>query len=326
MNNVYCTYFNIGYLNRGIVLFRSMERFIPNFQLEVLCFDDDTYEFLSKHSFRGVTPVRLVDFENRHPELVAVKPTRSRGEYFFTTTSTWTLDVIKRHPEMESVTYLDADMKFFSSPQSVFDQMTKKDILICDHNFERNSEKNMPYGRFNVGWLTFRNNQVGLDCLTRWAQDCVDWCYDRLEDGKFADQKYLDAWPEMYGDHLAIAPKTLDLGPWGIGRGELTSRDGQLLINGQPIILYHYQGLRLFSERHYYLGYYYHHPIQNILEELYEPYIRELLDTAREFKIEACLPNRRYGNGSLAYRLFTGYWLGHARLAEWQRHIQILFR
>lgn len=326
MNNIYCTYFNQGYLNRGIVLFRSMERHVPDFRLEVLCFDDATYDFLTQHSFSGVTPVRLDEFERRHPELIAIKPTRSRGEYFFTCTSTWTLDVINRHPEAESVTYLDADTKFFSSPSCIFEQMRDKDIMICSHNFERDAEKFQLHGKYNVGWLTFRNSNIGLDCLSRWAADCISWCYDRLEDGKFADQKYLDSWPARYGDRLAIAPKGLDLGPWGIGKGELNNRNGQMMIRDSPLILYHYQGLRLFSKRHYYLGYYYHHSVRPILELLYEPYIRELVAVAHEFGIQECLPSKRYSSGSLLYRLFTGYWLDHTRLADMQRRIQSLFR
>ena len=98
------------------------------------------------------------------------------------------------------------------------------------------------------------------------------------------------------------------------------------MIEGEPLILYHYQGLRLFSERHYYLGYYYHHPISQILQLLYEPYIKELVATAKEFGLKGCLPNKRYGNGNLPYRLFTGYWVGHARIAEAQRLVQGLFR
>lgn len=327
MNTLYCTYFNLSYLNRGIVLFRSMRRHIPGYKIEVLCFDDATYDFLTMHSFPGVTPIRLADFESRHPELVAVKPSRARAEYFFTCTSVWTLDVLRRHPEAESVTYLDADMKFFSSPTRVFSEfMPGKDILICEHNFERDAARLLLHGRFNVGWLTFRNTTKGLECLGEWADDCIAWCYDRLEDGKFAEQKYLDAWPAKYGEHLAIAPKGLDLGPWGIGRNELTVQNGKVMIEGEPLILYHYQGLRLFSERHYYLGYYYHHPISQILQLLYEPYIKELVATAKEFGLKGCLPNKRYGNGNLPYRLFTGYWVGHARIAEAQRLVQGLFR
>ena len=84
---VYCTYFNKGYLSRGIVLLRSLARFSEECKVEVLCFDDYTHAFLSEHDFGCVVPVTLSEFESRNPELVAVKPTRSRGEYFFTCTS-----------------------------------------------------------------------------------------------------------------------------------------------------------------------------------------------------------------------------------------------
>lgn len=323
---IYCTYFNKGYLSRGIILLRSFAKFASGCKIEVLCFDDETYDFLSKHNFGNAIPVSLSDFESRHPELTAVKPTRSRGEYFFTCTSSWTLDVFRRHPESSLVAYLDADMKFYASPNRFLDEMQDKDIIICDHNFERDYESKAKHGRYNVGFLAFRNNATGLDCLSRWAADCIEWCYDRLEDGKFADQKYLDAWPARYGERLGIAPKSVDLGPWGIGKDELTTKEGVPHICGEPVVLYHYQGLRLFSRRHYYLGYYYHHPVSKILEILYEPYIRELSAVEDEFSLWGDGGNARYARGSLLYRLFTGYWLGWPRLANVQLLIQRLFR
>ena len=326
ISNVYCTYFNQSYLNRGIVLFRSLAKFESNFIMEVLCFDDFTYDFLCSHPFGNIRPVRLSDFESRNPALLAVKPSRTAGEYYFTCTSVWTLDVMSRNGNATFITYLDADMRFFSSPVPIFNLMEDKDIMICEHHFERNAEKLSTYGRFNVGWITFRTSETGCECLRRWATDCIAWCYDRLEDGKFADQKYLDEWPNRYGNKLIIAPKSLNLGPWGIGKDELTVCGNTPVINGEPVILYHYQGLRLFSERHYYLGYYYHHQVSNILIILCEPYITELISVAREFNLECCRPNSRYSNGSLPYRLFTGYWMGHARVADFQRMLQQLFR
>ena len=323
---VYCTYFNKGYLSRGIALLRSLARFDEDCNVEVLCFDEETHTFFSDNCFRNVTPVSLSEFESRHPELVAVKPTRSRGEYFFTCTSSWTLDVFRRHPESSIVIYLDADMKFFASPSPFLETVNDKDIIICDHNFERDYERQAEHGRFNVGFVGFRNNSNGLDCLSRWAADCIEWCYDRPEDGKYADQKYLDAWPERYGDRLCIAPKGVDLGPWGIGKNELTVKDGSLYICGEPVVLYHYQGLRLFGKHHYYLGYYYHHSVSKILELLYEPYIRELQSVEKEFSLCGDGGNARYNRGNLLYRLFTGYWLGWPKLADVQLLVQRLFR
>ena len=323
---VYCTYFNSGYLSRGIVLIRSLLKFVGDSMIEVLCFDDETYAFLLENRFGNVVPVKLSEFESRNPELVAVKPSRSRGEYFFTCTSSWTLDVLRRHPDSGMVIYLDADMKFFSSPLPMLEKMKDKDIIICDHNFERDYEKQARHGRFNVGFVAFKNSATGMDCLSRWAADCIEWCYDRLEDGKFADQKYLDAWPERYGDLLAVAPKSVDLGPWGIGRGELALKEGVPCICGEPVVLYHYQAFRLFGRRHYYLGYYYHHPVSKILEILYEPYIRELMAVEEEFSLSGDGGNARYARGSLLYRLFTGYWLGWSKLADFQLLVQRLFR
>ena len=54
------------------------------------------------------------------------------------------------------------------------------------------------YGKFNVGILGFRNDAEGLRCLRAWRAQCNAWCHDRIEDGKFADQKYLDTWPEAF--------------------------------------------------------------------------------------------------------------------------------
>lgn len=325
MKNIYCTYFNKGYLSRGIVLFRSLERFEPDFTMEVLCFDDFTFDFLIQQRFKGVCPVRLVDFESRHPELVSVKPTRSTAEYFFTCTSNWMLDVLNRHPEVEMVTYLDADMRFFSSPAPIFQLAHDKDIIICSHNFATSSEKMLQYGKFNVGWVSFGNTETGRECLEKWARECREWCFDRLEDGKFGDQKYLDAWPERYGERLLVAPKSLDLGPWGVGKNELACDAGILTVEGSPLILYHYQGFRMFSRCHYRIGYDFHHSVVSILRYIYDPYVRELQETEREFGLPAEYGNMRVLNGNIIHRFINGVWLGWPRVSDALRKFQNVY-
>ena len=45
---------------------------------------------------------------------------------------------------------------------------------------------------------SFRNDDVGRKCVSEWANQCMDWCYQKLYKGKYADQKYLDYWPNKY--------------------------------------------------------------------------------------------------------------------------------
>lgn len=314
---IYCTYFNSGYLSRGIVLIRSMLEHVPGFALEVLCFDDETFSFLSRQAFLGVIPVRLSDFEARHPELLAVKPARTRGEYFFTCTSCWTLDVAERNPAVDMVTYLDADMRFYASPDRALDMMSGKDVMVCEHKPGFANEES---GRFNVGWISFRLSDVGLSCLRKWKDQCIEWCYDRAEDGKYADQKYLDGWPVDLGDKLVVAPRTVDLGPWGLDSGEIGIKDGAPTLNGDPIVLYHFQGLWIVDSRYYEIGWFHKFSIVPLIKFLYEPYIREILSVEREFALRSF--NLRDNDNGIFHNLFTNFRLGHPHLADAKRVLQ----
>ena len=37
-----------------------------------------------------------------------------------------------------------------------------------------------------------------MKCLKKWTNQCLEWCYYKLEDGKMGDQKFLDEWPKLY--------------------------------------------------------------------------------------------------------------------------------
>lgn len=43
----FCTLFDSNYIDKGIVLQRSMESVIPNYKLYILAMDDRCYEILS---------------------------------------------------------------------------------------------------------------------------------------------------------------------------------------------------------------------------------------------------------------------------------------
>jgi hypothetical protein len=72
---------------------------------------------------------------------------------------------------------------------------------------------------------------------------CIEWCFDRVEDGKFADQKYLDTWPQQYNGVVVLSGVPINVSYWNIGSFELTSEGGFLLLNGEKLIAWHFSGL-----------------------------------------------------------------------------------
>src|SRR5690242_19008166 len=110
----YCTYFDRGYLGCGLALYQSLtQRHVAPFILWVLCFDDFTYDVLSKLDQPNLKPVALADFERDDPALLQAKQNRSRVEYYFTCSPSWPLYLLNRYPDIDLITYLDADLYFF---------------------------------------------------------------------------------------------------------------------------------------------------------------------------------------------------------------------
>jgi hypothetical protein len=210
----FCTYFDRHYLPRGLALYRSLREHCPEFRLWVLCMDGDTHSALAQLGLPGVQPIALRDFERDDEPLLSAKQNRSQVEYYFTCTPSLPLYILDRWPEVDLVTYLDADLFFFANPVPLFDELGEGSIAIIGHRFPTYLRSKERYGIYNVSWLTFRRDESSLDCLHWWRERCIEWCYDREEDGRFADQKYLDDWPTRFQNVVVLEHKGANLAPW----------------------------------------------------------------------------------------------------------------
>jgi len=274
----FCTYFDSNYLSYGLSLIRSLEKNCEiSFTIYVLCLDQKTYSTLKSLNISAVTLIKLSDIEIWDYSLLEAKSNRSLIEYYFTLSPILPLYVLETF-KVDIIASLDADIMFFSSPSKIFEELDLKSIYIIEHRFRPNFQDHDISGRFNVQCQLFRNNKIGIDCLNRWRKQCIQWCYDRNEDGKFADQKYLDEWPKIYGEELVIS-KNLGVGlaAWNVDGEEITrSKDG-FLINGEPIIFFHFHGLKIYNHFIAKTGFSaYKTPVTKALRDLYISYISNL--------------------------------------------------
>src|SRR5439155_1321010 len=129
--------------------------------------------------------------------------------------------VLERWPEVDLITYLDADFFFFNDIEPAFAELAGSSIAITAHGFGPSLQKLEEFGRYNVGWVSFRRDKEGLRCLYDWRARCIEWCYDRLEGNRFADQKYLDEWPERFAGVLVFKHKGVNLAPWNVANFNL---------------------------------------------------------------------------------------------------------
>ncbi len=233
----YCTLFDANFLPQGLALHASLEKQAQPFHLWILCMDEAVELHLRKLALPDISLIPLREIET--PELLAIKPGRSRGEYCWTLTPFIFPAVFSRAPGILRVTYLDADLFFFAPPSRLLAELDQsgKHVLITDHAFDPEYDQSAANGRFCVQFLTCNRTPEAQAVYDWWGARCLEWCFNRAEDGKFGDQKYLDSWPERFGDKVHVLRQTdKTLGPWNFrGQGKA----------GFLPVFYHYHSLRI---------------------------------------------------------------------------------
>ena len=278
----FCTLFDTNYLTRGLALYYSLEKNCDDFHLYIFAFNDKCLNILKKLNLPKATIISLKEFED--DELIKVKPTRSVAEYCWTSTSSTILYVLEKY-KVDSCTYLDADLFFYSSPKPVFDELGDKSILITEHRYSPQYNKELKAGKYCVQFVTFKNDEYGLTALRWWRDRCLEWCYAKYEDGKFGDQLYLDDWTERFkGVHVM---QHLGGGPaaWNVQQYEFKKESERITgyekTSGEKfdVIFYHFHYLRFFKNGEIELGR--RTLSKTVLDIFYKPYI-QYLDMLKE--------------------------------------------
>ena len=241
----FCTYFDHRYLAQGLALHTSLSAVCGEFTLWVLALSEPAERMLAAAGLDNLRVVPLAALEAFDPELRASRANRSLVEYYFTCSPCLPRYLLREHAEVREITYLDSDLYFFSSPESVFEEIGAASVAITPHRFTSDSARtHARYGLYNVGWLTFRDDADGRACLEWWRERCIEWCFDRVEADRYADQKYLDRFQILFKGVHAIAHPGANLAPWNLARHAVSWQDGTVRVDERELVFFHFQGLR----------------------------------------------------------------------------------
>ena len=279
MNN-FCTLFDSNYLPRALVMYRSLEATGEDFTLYVVCFDDLAFEILEKLKLANLVTISLVDFESEG--LLAVKKTRTAGEYCWTCTPHVIRYVLETY-KLEQVTYLDADLCFYEKPSLLLAEFEQADasVLITEHRYTPRHDQSATSGIYCVQFMTFNADERGLKVLQWWQDRCLEWCYARFEDGKFGDQKYLDDWPKRFEGVHVLQHLGGGVAPWNIQQYRIQELGNKLYVNEFLIVFYHFHAYKYYADgRHDFVSLY--HLNSEVVNLLYRPYGLALLKAYEE--------------------------------------------
>lgn len=292
----FCTLFDSYYMDKGLTMYESLERYTDAYTLFIFAFDERSYVYLKSLNLENVIVIPENDILN--DSLCVLKQKRTRAEYCWTCTPI-VIDYVLNILNCDNCTYLDSDIYFFNNPRILIDEMLKegKEILITPHWFRRSFENYLiekMYGRFCVQFNTFLATSESQRVLKWWRESCEKECTVKSKWKTYGDQKYQDSF-------CKISPKVYELNyygggiaPWNIGNYKLKHIEecGIVVKNSTNmkeyfVVFYHFQGLREIENKIYDLNV---HKWQgnNVDEELvytlYGEYINHLNRIRKQLK------------------------------------------
>lgn len=282
---VFCTLFDSHYLDKGIVLYQSLERCSDDFSLYIFCFDQKSYDVLSSLNYKHAILIHHNQFETQ--ELLQIKERRSKAEYCWTCTPI-VIEYVLSNYNVDSCTYIDSDLYFFSDPKVLFCEMdaVNADVTIVEHRFKKNKygrKLEKRNGKYCVEFNYFRQTDQARKVLTHWKEQCLEWCYDIPEENRMGDQKYLNTWTRDYLGVHVLEHFGGGVAPWNLEQYLLVDMKSPEIRmctkDKQPfsLIFYHFQNIRFINNR--YVNIKSQTQNRKLKYSIYIPYLSQIMST-----------------------------------------------
>ncbi len=247
----FATILDKNYITRAKVMFNSLVETSGNkvSKLFIFCLDDYVYDYFNDND--KIHVIKASELEVCFPELIKAKSNRSFVEYIFTLSPFLPLFILKNFPYVDRITSIDADLYFLSNPELIIGSLNSVQIGITPHSFPNELKFLEKHGKYNVSFQSFPRTNNAFSCLYYWANSCIDYCGDEIDEfGRYADQKYLDNWFNMF-DHVIDFPfPQIGLAPWNLKKLNFKH---DVFENGN-IVFYHFHDFKIRSNFHAIIG------------------------------------------------------------------------
>jgi hypothetical protein len=241
------TYFSSGYVIPGITAIESFLITNTNSIGFVVCLDNESYEILSEIFVDKRVKVYHIDhFSYISKKLFDYQNERSYAESLISIKPELMHRIMTEIPDSDYLIYIDADLFFTSSIELILPTSSSEIGLLSQHQFSKQQEPSYKYGTYNAGLIILKSCDESIDLLLEWAKKCDEWCFLWCENGKFADQGYLNELSNRSGI-VSDATPGLNNGVYFFqySKRKIERRSGKTYIEDSELICFHFHGFKM---------------------------------------------------------------------------------
>ncbi|MDO5518072.1 MAG: hypothetical protein Q4F66_10990, partial [Clostridium sp.] len=239
------------HLFKALPLYISLCMRCKDFELFILCMSEKVYDILDKIKFDNITLVLIDELEKNDYNLIQAKSNRSFHEYCWTAKPVFLNYLINKYNTAQYYVHLDADLFFFNDIDRIFNENRTASIFLTDHY---NSAEFMHYydlsGKFNTGFVGFKNDSQGKTAIRIWKDKCIEKCtgeYDTVNK-TFGDQRYVEEWPQVFKNVHIVRSKGANTAFWNAKNYRFAKVKDVVYVNSTPLIFYHFSALSPLSQ------------------------------------------------------------------------------
>jgi hypothetical protein len=243
--NTFCTIITSGHLPYAFALYKSLARYDPAVQLQVLVTDKNISRAESTGPHTGIQFFFAGSLQ--HYDLI----NELHSKYAHTSMDhfRWSLKPVFMcyllENGFEKVLYVDADIFFYHAFEFLFDELDSAAVLLTPHWSisdplinEESFITLFTCGIYNAGFVGA--SQAGLPALHWWSRACHYRMGAFASRGIYDDQRYLDLLPAEFENVHIIRHRGCNVAIWNQEKCRRVPVDNNILINGiYPVIFIH---------------------------------------------------------------------------------------
>ncbi len=243
------TSININYLPKARILAKSVKEFCPDSKFSLV--------------FSDVMPQEIDPEKEPFDEIITIDkldlPVLNLNFWIYKHTVVELCTAVKGQALVkfldtgsDKVVYLDPDIAVFQSLDTLDKLLDQNDIILTPHitcpeksiqGVRDNEMSALKHGAFNFGFYAVRNTENGKNFAYWWRDRLADFCYDKIPDGLFTDQKWGDLVPGLFDGVYIWKDPGCNVATWNISNRKITkTNEGKYLVNGRPLKFYHFSG------------------------------------------------------------------------------------